>query len=276
MKTSAGTSYIAPQSKLRGGHEAEARIVLSVAEHDDALYASRGAAGESLADQATPDALLLIARRNRHWRQADQRRLVGVLDGHRGEQDVPDDRCADLRDQREDDCVRAVQASTMSASSRPPNACSLARARRPGRRLLGSQRRHDALMERTGRACVPRRTWNIRTSGQVSPARSWAIPPVPTRTCRSGGPPPASKWLLHWPARRPAAARRISATPAAMSSAPATAPSVPPVRGTSRLLPIPWTTSSWVPAAALSAPMKIVRTGTIIAKSPFSRLAMAR
>ena len=100
---------LASQPELLRRHEAEARIVLGVAEHDDALYASSAAADESLADQDTPDALLLVAGRNRHWRQADQRRIVGVLDGHRGEQDVPDDRCADLRDERDDDCVRAVQ-----------------------------------------------------------------------------------------------------------------------------------------------------------------------
>ena len=109
MNTSAGTSYSHRNPNCCAGTKPKRGQDQSVAEHDDALHASSAAAGESLADQDTPDALLLEAGRNRHWRQADQRRLVEVLDGHRGEQDVPDDCCADLRDERDDDCVRAVQ-----------------------------------------------------------------------------------------------------------------------------------------------------------------------
>lgn len=72
--------------------EAEARIVVGMAEHDHEGIATFAQQAESVLDQGRTDALALAIRGDGHGREAHAGELVAIMiDGHRGEEDVAGD-----------------------------------------------------------------------------------------------------------------------------------------------------------------------------------------
>ncbi len=58
------------------------------------------ALGEPVLDEAAPHAVLLVARQNGHWGEAECDDIQRWIEGHEAEQDVPDDAAFVFRDER--------------------------------------------------------------------------------------------------------------------------------------------------------------------------------